>query len=105
MISTGTDIRPLEIVMFLRDVRSPNLFEQMKGRGVRVIKPDDLQAVTPDAHAKTHFVIVDPIGICGHALVEAPPLDRNRNIAFEKLIEAVGFGSTDLCMRRQQIVD
>jgi type I restriction enzyme R subunit len=95
MIATGTDIRPLEIVMFLRDVRSPNLFEQMKGRGVRVIKEDDLRAVTPDARAKTHFVVVDPIGVCRHAMVEAPPLDRNRNIAFEKLLEAVGFGSTD----------
>ena len=95
MIATGTDIRPLEIVMFLREVRSPNLFEQMKGRGVRVIKEDELRAVTPDAHAKTHFVIVDPLGVCEHALVEGPPLDRNRNIGFEKLIEAVGFGSTD----------
>ncbi|MGA8029239.1 MAG: DEAD/DEAH box helicase family protein [Bryobacteraceae bacterium] len=95
MIATGTDIRPLEIVMFLREVRSPNLFEQMKGRGVRVIKEDDLQSVAPDAKAKTHFVIVDPIGVCEHAMVEAPPLDRNRNIAFEELLEAVGFGSTD----------
>ncbi len=95
MISTGTDIRPLEIVMFLREVHSPNLFEQMKGRGVRIIKEDDLRAVTPDARAKTHFVIVDPLGVCQHALVEAPPLDRNRNIAFGKLIEVVGFGSTD----------
>jgi type I restriction enzyme, R subunit len=95
MIATGTDIRPLEIVMFLRDVRSPNLFEQMKGRGVRVIKGDDLQAVTPDARAKTRFVVIDPLGLCERALVEAPPLDRNPNIAFEKLIEAVGFGSTD----------
>lgn len=95
MIATGTDIRPLEIVMFLRDVRSPNLFEQMKGRGARVIKGDDLQSVTPDANAKTHFVIVDPIGVCQHAMVEAPPLDRNRNIDFGKLLEAVGFGSTD----------
>jgi type I restriction enzyme R subunit len=48
MIATGTDIQPLEIVMFLRDVRSPNLFEQMKGRGGRVISPDDLMSVTPD---------------------------------------------------------
>jgi type I restriction enzyme, R subunit len=95
MIATGTDIRPLEIVMFLREVRSPNLFEQMKGRGVRVIQEDDLRSVTPDARAKTHFIVVDPIGVCQHALVEAPPLDRNRNIAFEKLLEAVAFGSTD----------
>jgi len=48
-----------------------------------------------NAKAKTHFVIIDPLGLCAHTLVEAPPLDRNRNIAFERLIEAVGFGSTD----------
>jgi len=95
MIATGTDIRPLEIVMFLRDVGTPNLFEQMKGRGVRVIKGDDLQSVTPDARAKTHFVVVDAVGVCEHAMIEAPPLDRNRTVGFEKLIESVGFGSTD----------
>jgi type I restriction enzyme R subunit len=95
MIATGTDIKPLEVLIFLRDVRSPNLFEQMKGRGVRVIGPDDLQTVTPDARAKTHFVIVDPIGVCERVLIEGPPLERNRNVSFEKLIEAVGFGSAD----------
>ena len=47
MIATGTDIKPLEIVMFMRAVKSRNFFEQMKGRGVRVINPTDLQAVTP----------------------------------------------------------
>ena len=62
MIATGTDIRPLEVVMFMRTVRSCNFFEQMKGRGVRVIGPADLQAVTPDAKAKTHFMIVDCVG-------------------------------------------
>ena len=63
MISTGADIRPIEIVMFLRAVRSRVLFEQMKGRGVRVIDARELQAVTPDARAKTHFVIVDCVGV------------------------------------------
>src|SRR5205823_290871 len=58
MIATGTDIKPLEIVMFLRAVKSRNYFEQMKGRGVRVIDATDFQAVTPDARSKTHFVIV-----------------------------------------------
>ena len=56
MIATGTDIKPIEIVMFMRTVKSRVLFEQMKGRGVRVIDTNDLQAVTPDADAKTHFV-------------------------------------------------
>jgi len=59
MISTGTDIRPLECVLFMRDVKSRVYFEQMKGRGTRVISPTDLNAVTPDAAHKTHFVIVE----------------------------------------------
>ena len=63
MIATGTDIKPLEVVMFLRAVKSRNYFEQMKGRGVRVINPTDFQAVTPDAKAKTHFVLVDCVGV------------------------------------------
>ena len=63
MIATGTDVRPLECVFFMRLVKSRTFFEQMKGRGVRIINDTDLQAVTPDATAKTHFVIVDSVGI------------------------------------------
>ena len=64
MISTGTDIKPLECLVFMRAVRSSGYFEQMIGRGVRVISPDDLRAVTGDATAKTHFIIVDAVGVC-----------------------------------------
>jgi len=95
MIATGTDIRPLEIVLFLRDVRSRTLFEQMKGRGARVVTPTELQAVTPDARAKTHFVIVDAVGICESELVDTHPLEKKPNVAFEKLLEAVAFGNRE----------
>src|SRR6185437_7248590 len=64
MIATGTDVKPLEVVIFLRSVKSRTFFEQMKGRGVRVINPTDFQAVTPDATAKTRFVLVDCVGVC-----------------------------------------
>ncbi|MDE0089215.1 MAG: DEAD/DEAH box helicase family protein [Candidatus Poribacteria bacterium] len=64
MISTGTDIKPLECLVFMRSVRSSGYFEQMKGRGVRTISTDDLHAVTSDATAKTHFIIVDAVGVC-----------------------------------------
>ena len=64
MISTGTDIKPLECLVFMRAVRSSGYFEQMKGRGVRTINTDDLRAVTGDATAKTHFIIVDAVGVC-----------------------------------------
>ena len=64
MISTGTDIKPLECLVFMRAVRSSGYFEQMIGRGVRTISPDDLRAVTSDATKKTHFIIVDAAGVC-----------------------------------------
>ena len=63
MIATGTDVKPLECVFFMRGVKSRTYFEQMKGRGVRVINPTDLQQVTPDARIKDHFVIVDAVGV------------------------------------------
>src|SRR2546422_1049210 len=95
MIATGTDIKPLEVVMFMRAVKSRNFFEQMKGRGVRVINDTDFQAVTPDAKSKTHFVIVDCIGVCEQELTDSRPLERQPTVAFEKLLQAVAFGSTD----------
>ena len=72
MIATGTDVKPLECVFFMRDVRSAQYFEQMKGRGARTITPADFQAVTPDAETKTRFVIVDAVGVTEHDYVEPP---------------------------------
>ncbi|MCU1303597.1 MAG: type restriction protein res subunit [Candidatus Sulfotelmatobacter sp.] len=95
MIATGTDIRPLEIVFFMRTVRSRNFFEQMKGRGTRVITPDDLQAVTPDAKSKTHFIIVDAVGLSEEEMSDTRPLERQRTVSFEKLLEAVSFGNRE----------
>src|SRR5207302_11320181 len=68
MIATGTDVKPLEVVMFMRSVKSRSFFEQMKGRGVRVVDDTDFQAVTWDATSKTHFVIVDCVGVCEQEL-------------------------------------
>ena len=70
MIATGTDVKPLECVFFMRDVRSAQYFEQMKGRGARTIPSADFQAVTPDAKHKTRFVLVDAIGVTEHDFVE-----------------------------------
>ena len=74
MISTGTDIKPLECLIFMRAVRSSGYFEQMKGRGVRTINTDDLRAVTGDATAKTHFIIVDAVGVCDAVKTDSQPL-------------------------------
>lgn len=95
MLATGTDIKPLEIVMFMRDVKSRIFFEQMKGRGVRVISDDELEAVTPDAKHKTHFIIVDAVGLCESNLTDSQPLERHPTVSLEKLVNSLGFGSTD----------
>lgn len=95
MIATGTDIKPVEIVVFMRAVKSRTFFEQMKGRGVRVIKPDDLKAVTPDATAKDHFVIVDAVGVCEQDKTDARPMEKKPSVSFEKLLQAVALGNTE----------
>lgn len=95
MIATGTDIKPVEIVMFMRSVKSRNFFEQMKGRGVRIIPPDDLQAVTPDAKAKDHFVIVDCVGVCEQDKTDSAPMEQKKSVPFDKLLQAVALGNVE----------
>ena len=95
MIATGTDIKPLEIVFFMRTIRSRSFFEQMKGRGVRVIEKDDLLAVTPDAVAKDHFVIVDAVGVCEEDKTDSRPLEKKPSVSLEKLLQAVALGNTE----------
>jgi type I restriction enzyme R subunit len=95
MIATGTDIKPLEIVMFMRAVKSRTFFEQMKGRGVRVINPADLQSVTPDAKAKDHFVIVDCVGVCERDMTDSRPMDQRKSESLEKLLQAVALGNIE----------
>ena len=95
MIATGTDIKPVEIVMFMRAVKSRSFFEQMKGRGVRVMNTDDLKSVTPDAIAKDHFVVVDAVGVCERDMTDSRPMEQNPTVSFEKLMQAVAFGNTE----------
>jgi type I restriction enzyme R subunit len=103
MIATGTDIKPLEVVMFMREVRSRNFFEQMKGRGVRVISDTDLQAVTPNEErdgqtipiSKDHFVIVDAVGVTEQELQDTRPLDRQPTVGFDRLLQTVAYGNVD----------
>ncbi|MDH3460863.1 MAG: DEAD/DEAH box helicase family protein [Burkholderiaceae bacterium] len=95
MIATGTDIKPLEIVVFMRAVKSRTFFEQMKGRGVRVINPADLQSVTPDAKARDHFVIVDCVGVCERDMTDSRPMDQKKSVPLDKLLQAVALGNTE----------
>jgi type I restriction enzyme R subunit len=95
MIATGTDIKPVEVVMFMRTVKSRVLFEQMKGRGVRIIDDNNLKAVTPDAGTKTHFVIVDCVDLNETELTDTQPLERKKTVSFKSILEHVALGGTD----------
>ncbi|MDD2716521.1 MAG: type I restriction-modification enzyme R subunit C-terminal domain-containing protein [Candidatus Wallbacteria bacterium] len=95
MISTGTDIRPLECLIFMRDVRSSLLFEQMKGRGTRIINPTDMRSVTPGTGIKDGFVIVDAVGVCESAKNDSSILERKKTVPFEALIQSVALGNRD----------
>lgn len=94
MIATGTDVKPLECLLFMRDVKSKNYFEQMKGRGTRVLKSDDLQKVTPSAKSKTHYVIVDAIGVTTSLKTASQPLDTKPSIPLKELAMGIMMGAT-----------
>ncbi|MBR9773451.1 MAG: DEAD/DEAH box helicase family protein, partial [Cytophagales bacterium] len=96
MIATGTDVKPLEVLLFMRDVKSSNYFEQMKGRGTRTINFDDLQKVTRTAkHTKTHFVIVDAIGAIKSKKTDSRPLERKPTVPLKDLLGAIKMGAQD----------
>ncbi len=95
MIATGTDVKPLECVVFLRNVKSLSYFEQMKGRGCRVATADEMAKVNVHGRAKTHFVIVDCVGVCEHPKTDSKPLDRKPSVAFDKLLQFVAAGGCD----------
>ena len=93
MIATGTDVKPLECLIFMRNIRSLGYFEQMKGRGCRVVDPDVLQSVTPDARHKTHFVIVDAVGVCEDEKSATKPMDRKPSVPLEKILNLIAAGA------------
>ena len=95
MIATGTDVKPLEVLLFMRDVKSVNYFEQMKGRGTRTINNDSLQMVSRTAKSKTHFVIVDAIGATKSKKTDSRPLERKPTVPMKDLLGAVTMGVAD----------
>ena len=95
MIATGTDIKPVEIVFFMRNVRSRNFFEQMKGRGVRTVSQTEFNSVTPDADGKDRFVIVDAVGVTEGELGESYSLDRHPSVPFPRLLDLVAMGDRE----------
>lgn len=95
MIATGTDVKPIEVLIFLRDVHSSLYFEQMRGRGVRTVNPSDLNRVTPDANVKDRFVLIDAVGVTESDKMVTRPLERNRTVSFDKLLEQIASGRSD----------
>jgi type I restriction enzyme R subunit len=96
MIATGTDVKPLECLIFMRNVKSKGYFEQMKGRGTRTIDLEDLKKVTPSAIAtKDHFVIVDAVGVMKTVQTDSRPLERKRSVALKDLMYAAMMGTVE----------
>lgn len=95
MIATGTDIKPVEVLIFMRDVKSEGYYEQMKGRGVRSIPDADLRAVTPDAKTKTRFILIDAVGVSESKKNASQPLERKRTLSFDALLEQIAMGRRD----------
>jgi type I restriction enzyme R subunit len=96
MIATGTDVKPIECIFFMRDIKSKNYFEQMKGRGTRTLLKDDLRKVTPSASDnKTHYVIIDAVGVCKSLKTDSRPLERKPSIPLKDLMMNIAMGSRE----------
>ncbi len=100
MIATGTDVRAIEVLIFMRDVRSGQYFEQMKGRGARIIQDSDLMQVSPGLRpgerlTKTKFILVDAVGVTESIKQATKPLERKRTVPFDKLLERIAGGYRD----------
>ncbi len=96
MIATGTDVKPLEVLLFMRDVRSRGYYEQMKGRGVRALDGDSLKRVSNSADgAKTRFVLIDAVGVEKSLKTESRPLEKKPGVPLKDLLQGVAMGSRD----------
>lgn len=97
LVATGTDVKPLEVVMFMRDVESESLYVQMKGRGVRTIGDEQLRNVTPNAYSKDMFYLVDAVGVTEHEMVATRPgtEPQPHMISLKELLEKITHGNVD----------
>ncbi len=96
MIATGTDVKPLEVLLFMRDVRSKGYYDQMKGRGVRSLDGESLKRVSNSADgAKTRFVLIDAVGVEKSLKTESRPLEKKPTVALKDLLQGVAVGHRD----------
>lgn len=94
MIATGTDIRPLEVLLFMRDVKSRSYYEQMKGRGTRTCSLEELKSKgTPSAKfSKDHFVIIDAIGVEQSLKTDSRPLEQAPGVSLKEVLQRIAVG-------------
>lgn len=96
LVATGTDVKPIEVVMFMRDVNSELLYVQMKGRGVRTISDDALRIATPNADTKDQFYLIDAVGVTRHArkIPDAHDTPHQPRLTLEQLLERLVYQSS-----------
>lgn len=94
LVATGTDVKPLEVLLFMRDVESLPLYTQMKGRGVRTISDDKLRNVTPNAFSKDCYFLVDAVGVTEHEKTMPTPGDDTpmHTLTLKQLLERITHG-------------
>lgn len=96
MIATGTDAKPIECLIFMRDVRSKNYFEQMLGRATRTLDLDNLKKVSPSAtERKLGFIVVDAVGVTSSQKTTSRQLERKPSESLKNLLNSVAFGAKD----------
>ncbi len=96
MIATGTDVKPLECLIFMRDVKSKNYFEQMKGRGTRTLDYDNLRKVTPSATTnKQCYILIDAVGVTKSNKTDSRPLERKPFTSLKNLMLQIAMGDRD----------
>ncbi|MBB4756983.1 restriction endonuclease subunit R [Xanthomonas arboricola] len=96
MIATGTDVKPLEVLLFMRDVRSKGYYEQMKGRGVRSLDMESLKKVSNSVDsAKIRFVLIDAVGVEKSLKTETRPLEKKPGVSLDQLLKSIAVGGQD----------
>lgn len=103
LVATGTDVKPLEVVLFMKDVHSDVLYTQMKGRGCRVISDDKLKEVTPNADTKECYYIVDAVGVTEsekHIPKPGPDGSGKKNLSLEHLLERLAHNEVSVLFGR-----
>lgn len=95
LVATGTDVRPLEVLVFMRDINSEVLYTQMKGRGCRTIDDDKLRNVTTNANSKDFYYLIDAVGVTEHEKSMPTPNGgegRKKVLSLKDLLEHLAHG-------------